>query len=437
MLGLGPWRFFTGMTAAVCILAGSWLALAYFIPAPPSKITIATGVKGGAYEILANRYKAILAGSHVTVDVRVTEGAGENLRLLQDKNANVQVAFVGGGASNALLSPDVLSLGRVNYQPFWVFYRSTEIWTDLTSMRGKRIAAGPPGSDTRMVAEGLLRISGIDLETEALSPLFGLPAVKALAAGQIDAAFVGGGPDSSIVQDLLRNPDVRLLNFPRAEALTKIYPFLVRLILPAGVVDFANNNPPADVNLLGATNAVLVRKDLHPQIVSLLAQALMEVHGEAGLFQRAGEFPTLTDPEYPMAESARDFYRSGPGLMNRYLPFWVTNYLQRTIAIVIAAIAIVVPVFRVMPMLFSWLIRQQLRKLYRRLRVVDEALQTNLTVPQAEALESDLADIDRAARVVPMRDSDQLFVFRHHLDRTRSRLAARLEEVQSQANGIA
>src|ERR1700691_5332623 len=122
MLGLGPWRFFTGMAAVICILAGCWLALAYFIPAPPSRITIATGVKGGAYEILANRYKAILAGSHVTVDVRVTEGAGETLRLLQDKSANVQVSFVGGGVSNALLSPDVLSLGRINYQPFWVFY---------------------------------------------------------------------------------------------------------------------------------------------------------------------------------------------------------------------------------------------------------------------------------------------------------------------------
>jgi hypothetical protein len=163
----------------------------------------------------------------------------------------------------------------------------------------------------------------------------------------------------------------------------------------------------------------------------------VEVHGEAGLFQRAGEFPTLTDPEYPMAEGARDFYRSGPGLMNRYLPFWVTNYLQRTLAIVIAAIAIIVPLFRVMPMLFSWLIRQQLRKLYRRLRVVDDALQTNLTVAQAEALKSDLADIDRAAKVVPMRDSDLLFVFRHHLDRTRSRLAARLQEMRSQAARIA
>jgi hypothetical protein len=110
----------------------------------------------------------------------------------------------------------------------------------------------------------------------------------------------------------------------------------------------------------------------------------------------------------------------------------VTSYLQRTIALAIAAIAILVPVFRIMPTLYVWLVQQQLRKLYRRLRVVDEALQTELTMPQAEALKDDLADIDRAARSVPMRDSDLLFVFRHHLDRTRSRLAARLEEIPSE-----
>jgi hypothetical protein len=156
----------------------------------------------------------------------------------------------------------------------------------------------------------------------------------------------------------------------------------------------------------------------------------MEVHGEAGLFQRAGEFPTQTDPEYPMSESARDFYRNGPGMLNRYLPFWVTNYLQRTVAILIAAIAIVLPVFRFLPQLYLWLVHQRLRKLYRRLRLVETALREELTVPQAEALESDLADIDREAGVVPMRDSDLFFIFRHHLDRTRQSLAERLVEAR-------
>jgi TRAP transporter TAXI family solute receptor len=430
MWGVFRWHVLIVLATILGVLCLCWLALAYYLPAPPSEITIATGVKGGAYELFGNKYKAILARSHVAVDVRVTDGAGDNLALLENRNANVQAAFVGGGVANALTAPDLQSLGRVSYQPFWVFYRSAEVWPDVTSLKGKRLAVGPPGSDTRMVAEGLLRISGTNPETAELSPVFGLPAAKALAAGEIDAAFVGGGPDSSIVQTLLRDSTIKLLNFPRAEALTKIYPFLVRLILPSGVVDFANNNPPADVNLLGTTNAVLVRKDLHPEIIYLLAQALMEVHGEAGLFQHAGEFPTQTDPEYPMSQSARDFYRNGPGFVNRYLPLWVTNYFQRAIAILIAAIAVILPVFRFLPKLYLWFVHQRLRKLYRRLRLVEAATAQELTLAQVETLEDELADIEQESNVVPVRDSDLFFIFKHHLDRTRSRLASRLVEAR-------
>jgi uncharacterized protein len=437
MIGSGRWQLIAGLAALLCILAVSWLALSYFIPSPPSKITIATGVKGGAYELLGTKYKEILARANVTVDVRVTEGTGENLRLLQDKNSDVQAAIVGGGASNGTLAPELVSLGRVSYQPLWVFYRSAESWPDLTSLKGARLAAGPVGSDTRLITEKLLGISGIKDETEILSPLAGQPAADALVARQVDALFVSATPESPIVQSLLRNPDFRLMNFPRAEALTRIFPFLVRLVLPEGAIDFANDIPSADVNLIGTTNAILVRKDLHPQIVYLLTQALVEAHSGAGLFQRAGEFPTQTDPEYPMAETARDFYRNGPRLINRYLPFWVANYMQRTIALLIAAIAIVIPVFRFAPKMYVWLVHQRVRKLYRRLRLVEEALHTELTVPQAEALQRDLAEIDQEASVVPMRDSDLFFVFRHHLDQTRARLASRVVEARKQTAKIA
>jgi len=437
MFGFDRGRLLTALAAVIGILALSWLALAYVIPTPPSRITIATGVKGGAYELLGNRYKEVLARARVAVNVRLTDGTGENLRLLQDKNANVQVAIVGGVSSDAELASDVLSLGRINYQPFWVFYRSPQIWPDLTSLKGARIAAGPVGSDTHLIGEKLLGIAGIKDQTEVLSPIFGQASVKALADRAVDAVFISGSPDSSIARSLLHDPDVRLMNFPRAEALSRIYPFLVRLVLPAGAIDFANNIPAADVNLIGTTNAVLVRNDLHPQIVYLLAQALMEVHSGAGLFERAGEFPTQTDPEYPIAGSARDFYKNGPTLLNRYMPFWVANYMRRTLAMAVAAIAILLPMFGYAPRLYVWFAQQRLRKLYRRLRVVEKALQGELTVRQAEVLQNDLDDIDQAAGVVPMRDSDLFFIFRHHLDRTRANLASRLDEARNQTAKIA
>ena len=159
MLGLGRLRYFVGLAAVVGVLAASW-ALVYFFPSPPSKITIATATGGSTYELLGNRYKAILARSHVDVAVRLTNGAAENLRLLQDKNSGVAAGIVAGGVSDAGLSPDLRSLGRVNYQPFWVFYRSVEIWPDLTSLKGKRIAVGPVGSDNQIVAKKLFALSG-------------------------------------------------------------------------------------------------------------------------------------------------------------------------------------------------------------------------------------------------------------------------------------
>ena len=180
-----------------------------------------------------------------------------------------------------------------------------------------------------------------------------------------------------------------------------------------------------------------MRNDLHPQIVYLLTQALMEVHGDAGPFKSAGEFPAQRDPEYPMADAARDFYRNGPTVLNRYLPFWIVNYMQRAVALLVAATAILVPILGFMPRLFIWFREQSLRKLYRRLRDVEEALQREVSVHQAEALLNDLEEIDRAASVVPMRDSDLFFVFRQHLDRTRSRLNSRLVETRDTRAKIA
>ena len=129
-----------------------------------------------------------------------------------------------------------------------------------------------------------------------------------------------------------------------------------------------------------------------------------------------------------MSQIAIEYYKNGPPLLQKYLPFWMTTYAQRTIAALIATLAIVLPVFSFAPKLYIWSIQSHLRNLYRRLRVVEDALQWELTVPQAEALQSELAEIDRAASAVSMRNADLLFIFRYHLDRTRSRLASRLTE---------
>ena len=79
----GRYAFFVA-TTVLCAAGAAWLLLAHFVPAPPDKITIAAGTKGGAYEFYANKYREILARNHVVLDIRTTEGTNENLRLIED-----------------------------------------------------------------------------------------------------------------------------------------------------------------------------------------------------------------------------------------------------------------------------------------------------------------------------------------------------------------
>ncbi len=222
---------------------------------------------------------------------------------------------------------------------------------------------------------------------------------------------------------LLTNPKLRIMNFSTAEALTRVFPDLVQLVLPKGVIEIDPPNPAKDIALVGTTAKVLIQNNLHPAIIQLLAQTMKEEHQGPGLFQRSGQFPAAEDPEFPVSPIASDYYKNGPSFLARYLPLWMTVYAQRAIAFIVAALAIIFPAFGFAPRVYEWLIQQRLRKLYRRLRVVELTLQRELTIPQTKLLENELAEIDRAATAVPLRHSDLYFMIRYHLDQTRSRLA--------------
>jgi TRAP-type uncharacterized transport system substrate-binding protein len=417
------------IVAIICIASVVWLVMEYFNPEPPSTITIATGPKGGTYEFFAQRYREELARSHVKLNIRITDGTAENIRLLEDPTSGVQVAFVVGGVSNSQEAPGLLSLGRVNYQVFWLFYRGTETLDHLTQLQGKRIGVGPEG----VVTTRVLDAAGVNSQSATLVPFTGSAAVEALLDGRLDAIFVALAPESSIIQPLFRSPNVRLMSVSQTDALTRIFPYLVRLVLPQGVVDLAHDIPSNDVNLIGTTNAVVVRKDLHPAIIDLLAKTLVDVHGGAGIFQRAGEFPTQTDPEFAVADGAREFYKDGPSYLNKYLSYWTVSLIKRIIAVILSCAVVLVPFSRIAPNLSTWVVRNRMRDLYRRLRYVEAEMQTDLTASQLDVLQSDLERIEQSADNigVPIRHSDLFFELKTHINLVRQRLGSRRAVLQS------
>ena len=121
--------------------------------------------KNQIYEGIANSYKKILANAGVDVEIRLTNGAVENLKFLNDPNSGITIGIAQGGVSDSTQSPDLLSLGRINYQIYWVFYNTAEAIDDLRQLKGKRIALGPQGSGQRPMTEKILEVSGVTTET--------------------------------------------------------------------------------------------------------------------------------------------------------------------------------------------------------------------------------------------------------------------------------
>ena len=412
--------------AVVCLIALVWLALWYFIPAPPTTIIVSAGVKGGAFEHLADLYRQKLAAHHVKLNLIYYNVGNGNVRLIDDPKSGVSVAFLFTGQTNAQESPDLVSLGRIENAPLWIFYRAAAPIERLTQLKGQRINVSP---GVAKLVDEVLAAHGVTAANTAFSARLIPQAVAALRKGDVDAIFLPPvSLDTAAVQLLLHDPNVRLMNVTQAEALARLFPMLHRLVLPQGVVDLQNNLPAADVNLLASSNVIVARKELHPELIYLLAQTMKEIHGGAGVFQTVGEFPSVNDPEFPMAEEAVDYYRNGPSFLQRYLPFWMINYAKRVAAILIAAVAVVIPVFTYGPRLYAWLVNVRLLRLYRRLRLVNARLKGEMTADQIAALQGDLEHIDRAANMLPMRHSDLFFALRLHIRNTREDIGRRLAQ---------
>ena len=143
MLGLGWSSLLKGLAAILFALGIVSLALLYFFPAPSSAFSIATGGRNQIYQAIGNRYRDILARVHINVEVKLTNGAVENIRLLNDPSSGFNVGIAQGGISDGEKSPDLMSLGRINYQVYWLFYSATETLDDLRQLKGKRVALGP------------------------------------------------------------------------------------------------------------------------------------------------------------------------------------------------------------------------------------------------------------------------------------------------------
>lgn len=408
----------------VTIFAVFW----FFHSAPPNTITITTGPKDSAFQSTAERYGRILARNGVKLKILPSQGSLENLKRLLDPSFRVDIGFVQGGVARGLNVDKLVSLGSISYEPLLVFYRGTRSLDLLSQLTGKRLAIGPVGSGTRSLALTLLAANGIEPgSTTALVDLDAEDAAQALIEGNIDAAFLMGDFASpQTMRKLLLTPEIHIFDFNQADGYSRRISYLNKLELPKGSIDFGKNIPAHDVYLIGPTVELVARSDLHPALSDLLLETASEVHGRAGLFKRQGEFPVAIEHEFRISADASRFYKSGKSFLYRSLPFWLARLVNRLLLIFVPVVVVLIPLLRIIPVLYGWRIKLRIYRWYRALLVLEQDLIAQPASENREELLSRLDHIEEGVNrmKVPASFGDQFYILRQHIAFVRNRLTS-------------
>ena len=421
---------------ALLLLAGAYRLLD---PAPPKRVVLATGPEQSDYAEFGKRYAAELKRYGIEVVLRPTQGSSENRRLLRDPAQAVDLGFVRGGSSDATRSADedqrglpLVSLGSLYLEPVWLFYRSDAAkrlnreaaLTQLAQLHGWRVNLGARGSGITGLFSKMLQANGIERGSFEGLRLEQTPAVVALLAGKLDALVLVAAPESLMVQMLLQTPGVKVFEFTQAEAYARRFSYLRAVELPRGMVNLARDLPPHDLPLVAATTELAARAGTHPALLQLFVQAAHNIHGGGSWLARAGQFPSPQNTELPLAKEAERYYRNGAPLLQRYLPFWLANLIERMWVVLVSIIAVLIPLARVVPPLYEFRIRSRVFRWYRQLREIEDALQER-SASSAELLD-ELNKLDAKAQniTVPLSYADQLYALRGHIQMVRERLSA-------------
>jgi len=290
----------------------------------------------------------------------------------------------------------------------------------LTQLAGWRLNIGAEGSGVPVLMQRVIDANRLDASSLELLRKPQTPAVVDLLEGKSDALVFASAPESLMVQMLLQTPNVRLFDFAQAEAYSRRFAFMSPVVLPRGVVDLARDMPPSDVRLVAPTATLLARDELHPALVLLFVQAAKTVHGDAGWFQKKGEFPNPRNTERPLAPEAQRYYQSGAPFLQRYLPFWAANLADRMWVALLAIVAVLIPLSRVVPPLYEFRIRSRIFRWYGQLRAVEDSAAKRPSgelVQQLAELESKVERIN-----VPLSYADELYALRSHINLVRRRL---------------
>lgn len=375
------WLLYGPVLFAAAILL--WMSYTQWLPQPPRTLVIAAGQEGDGITQLALRYRESLSSMGIEASVLTKSSANQSAQSLYSEIEPADLALASGlltaskpgiPSTSALDAAPMQALAAVEREPLWVFTRGTTL-ISLSDLRGKRLGIAADDALISRVAEIVLLHAQLKTSDVVMMPVVKSKLANALIDDKLDAVLVLSSASSDVVRQLMRSSDIYLIGIEQVRNLVQREPRLRPFVLPQGAIELRGDIPPRDLTMVSSDLQLVIRPDMHPAMQRAVLDVAAQLHERPSFLQRQGEFPRITDLDYPTSPVALNTLSSNRPWLEQLLPFGWAQLAQWLLWACLPILLLTGLVLAWIPSWFDWRADALLQNFYGELKFLESEIE--------------------------------------------------------------
>lgn len=273
------------ITIVLCaIVAAALVGVFLFLGHSDGKMKVGAAGVGGSYYAFANAYTQLVSQDNEDYNFEVTATAGTtaNLRLLSEGYMDMALAqadliddaYYGNGDFSEKAYKGYSAIAGLYTEACQIIVQADSGIEEIADLQGKTISIGEDESGTQINALQVLQLSGLNDNLYTAVNLDYVEAANELKDGKIDAFFCTSGVQTSVIEELAKDCDIKLIE-PDEKCISKLlkaYDFYSEYTIPAETY----TGQTEDVHTIGVEAVLLVKTKMKASTVKELTAGLFE-----------------------------------------------------------------------------------------------------------------------------------------------------------------
>ena len=231
---------------------------------------------GGMYYAFANTFSELAneESTDYTFEVRTTAGSNANLRLLSDNYIELGIAQADLLGEAYEKDPNLRAIAGLYPEACQLIVRADSDIQTLNDLSGHTVSIGAEESGTELNATQILEYAGLPDSLVKTKNMDYIEAAKELEDGTIDAMFCTAGLTTTIIDELSRECDIRLLSLDDGviDKLLSGSESYSRYTIPAGTY----RGQDTDITTISVKSVLVTSTSMPEDVIESLTRMLFD-----------------------------------------------------------------------------------------------------------------------------------------------------------------